>query len=80
MLADPQRFYRPPIRLPRPYVPPRPGRLFGRQVDPTAADVAKDSLIPVPAAARPNTGTPAAAAPIARPPASPGFPDGTGLV
>uniref|UniRef100_A0A1B0FQD8 Uncharacterized protein n=1 Tax=Glossina morsitans morsitans TaxID=37546 RepID=A0A1B0FQD8_GLOMM len=23
------KYYRPPVRLPRPYIPPRPGRPFG---------------------------------------------------
>ena len=80
---------------PRPIPPPRSGGsrpiigevcLFcgrrgrrGRQVDPTAADIAKDIAAPVPVAARPIARTPPAAAPIALPSVAPVIPVRTTL-
>jgi len=51
------------------------GRLFRREFDLTAADVAKDRIPPVPVAARPNHGTPTAAARAAHAPLAPGLTD-----
>jgi hypothetical protein len=72
ILADPnfRRPIYPRIRYPGQYY----GRLYGRQVDPTAADLAEDIRASVIITTRPIPGIPAAVAPVDLPAGLPGVP------
>jgi hypothetical protein len=81
VLADPinLRPFPPCIPFSNFFTPLFNGRFFRREVDLTAADVAKDRISPFPVAARPNNGTPAAAARAALHPLATGLTDRTRL-